>query len=317
MTLRSKIPSEKSLFVFETVARAKSFTGAAAELNVTQPAVSRTILALEKHVDEQLFHRTGKGLKLTGSGEILFSALGQSFQLIESALDEIVLVRNNHETITLSISTAMASHWLIPRFDDFRSAFPNAELRFHLMSGEPAGPVAPYDLGLRLGDHTDTEHTRWPFGPERVYAVASPAYIAKNGKLGDAGQKGNHTLLQLSNSRLSWRNFCQQTGQSLPQEFDTITVPDYSIILQSAIIGKGIALGFVTSTAKLLGDGLLQIASSKFLDTGRRYHLVFPSRQNIKPVVAQVRDWMIAEMAADLDRIKAFEVDKTTAKKEA
>jgi len=317
MALRSKIPSEKSLFVFETVARAKSFTGAAAELNVTQPAVSRTILALEKHIGEQLFHRTGKGLKLTSSGEVLFAALGQSFQLIESALDEIALVRNSQETVTLSISTAMASHWLIPRFDDFRSAFPNTELRFHLMSGEPTGPVAPYDLGLRLGDHTDTEHTRWPFGPERIYAVASPEYIAKKGKLDDAGQGETQTLLQMSNSRISWRDFSQQTGQVLPQYFDTITVPDYSIILQSAIIGKGVALGFVTSTAKLLGDGLLQFASNKFLDTGRRYHLVSPSRQNIKPVVEQVRDWMIAEMAADLDRIKAFELDTTMAQTEA
>lgn len=245
-------------------------------------------------------------MKLTNSGEILFSALGQSFHLIESALDEIALVRNNQETITLSISTAMASHWFIPRFESFRSAFPNTELRFHLMSSEPAGPVAPYDLGLRLGDHTDTEHTRWPFGPERVYAVASPQYIAKKGMLDDGVNRDDHTLLQLSNSRLSWREFCQQTGQLLPQNYDTITVPDYSIVLQSAIIGKGIALGFVTSTAKLLADGLLQFASNKYLDTGRRYHLVFPMRQNIKPVVENFRDWMIAEMATDLDRIETF-----------
>ncbi len=307
MALRSKISSVNALFVFEAAARLKTFTDAASEFNVTQPAISRTIAALEAHIGEPLFYRAGRQLELTASGEVLFATLGRSFSLIEGALDEIAIHHKQQETVMLSISTAMASHWFIPRFDEFRAAFPTIELRFHLMSGEPSGPVAPYDLGLRLGDHTDTEHARWPFGPERIYALASPEYIAKRGMLDKAVPDSHHTLLQLSNSRLSWNEFSQQTGQPLPLHFDTITVPDYSIVLQSAIIGKGVALGFVSSASKLLADGLLKFATDRFLDTGRRYHLVVPDRHNISPIIAQVRDWMIAEMELDLAKIKCID----------
>lgn len=298
------LPSANALFVFEAVARLRSFTRAAGELNVTQPAISRTIGAFERDLGAILFRRGGRQLGLTESGEILHGAVKSSFSAIKDALDDITLRISGQETVSLSISTAMASHWLIPRIDDFRQEFPNTELRFDLISGEPTGPVSPSDLGLRLDDHADTEHVRWPFAPERIYAVGSSDYLARSGQLQSPKEGQIHTLIQLTKPRLTWHEFADRVGAKLPRRHNSVVVSDYSVVLQSAVNGKGLALAFISSASKLICDRLLIPATPRSLDTGRRYHLVASNRQRLRPIVERVRDWMISQMEQDLAELR-------------
>src|SRR5258708_27678133 len=70
--LRRMLPSSNALFVFDAAARNGSFTAAAAELNVTQPAVSRMLGRFEDYLGVRLFNRTAGGAALTEEGELLY-----------------------------------------------------------------------------------------------------------------------------------------------------------------------------------------------------------------------------------------------------
>ena len=302
MDLLSKIPSPNSLFVFATVAKNKNFTAAARQLNVSQPAISTAIAKLEKHLNKKLFIRGPRELSFTDEGELLYQSVHKSFSSISDAID-IVKTDQNQISISLSIPTAMASHWLIPRLDNFYREFPNTALNLNLVEGLPTGSVAPSDLGLRFGARYESDFDRKPFAPERVFALASPEYIHKHGYLDKGKKKTTHTIIEFSNPKLRWDEFASQTGLSLPTKNKTIIASDYSVVLQSALLGQGIALGYVSTASRLMREKLLIPISSCFLDTGRRFHLVIATKETRKPLINQVRSWMIKQMQFDLAQL--------------
>ena len=130
--LRRKLPSSHALFVFDAAARNGSFTAAAAELNVTQPAVSRMLGQFEDYLGVRLFDRTNGRAALTEDGEILYRRVSDGFRSIEGGLIEIDRRRKGTETVTLSVSSAFTTHWLMPRIDKLQRQFPTVDLRFQL-----------------------------------------------------------------------------------------------------------------------------------------------------------------------------------------
>src|ERR1700755_2229706 len=123
--LRRMLPSSHALFVFDAAARNGSFTAAAAELNVSQPAVSRMLRQFEEYLGVRLFDRTAGRAVLTEEGELLYRRVLDGFRSIESGLVEIERRRKGTETITLSVSSAFTTHWLMPRIERLQRAFPD------------------------------------------------------------------------------------------------------------------------------------------------------------------------------------------------
>ncbi|MEE9375447.1 MAG: LysR family transcriptional regulator [Rhizobiaceae bacterium] len=292
MTLRKKIPSAHLLFTFEAAAETLSFTKAGAILNVTQPAISKNIAALETHLGTKLFHRHKSGLALTENGSILFRAVQSSFTILENSIDQITKVPQPNNTLTFSISTAFAAHWLIPQMNDFRSTFPHLILNFQLVGGEASGPIAPCDLGVRLETEIYSKDLARSVCPEWIVAVASPEYIKRNGTLDVPKLGGSHSLVKLDQPRISWQQFLDDTDQSLEVSLPELRVPDYSVVLQSALNGRGVALGFITSCGYLLQEGLLELALPISLKTGKDYCIVTSVTSSNHDVVDQVSQWL-------------------------
>ena len=292
MTLRKKLPSAQSLFAFESAARTLNFTDAGALLNVTQPAISKNIAALEAHLGTRLFLRERSGLKLTSDGETLYRALHLSFAAIEVAIDQISHNIPQKNVLTLSLSTSFAAHWLIPQMPEFRRDFPDVTLNYQLTGGEVTGALGSCDLGLRLETNVASEDHAVPFAPEWLVAVASPGYIKKNGMLDAPLAGGAHSLVKLDSPRISWRNFLNATGQSLNTSLPEIRVPDYSVVLQTALNGRGAALGYVTSCSYLLREGLLIPALPRTLKTNKNYCMVTnPNSHNLQ-LAEDVHHWI-------------------------
>jgi len=95
-----------------------------------------------------------------------------------------------------------------------------------------------------------------------------------------------------------WGGARRRTRRALWLEFS-----DYAVVLQGAMNGEGIALGWITVVARALGDGKLVPASERRVRTGRDYHLFAPRAKPVREVVLAIRDWMIAQMQLDMDRI--------------
>jgi LysR family transcriptional regulator, glycine cleavage system transcriptional activator len=303
MTLRKKLPSAQSLFAFESAAKTLSFTDAGALMNVTQPAISKNIAALETHLGTRLFLRTKSGLALTSGGETLYRAVHLSFAAVEVAIDQISRNTLQKNVLTLSLSTSFAAHWLIPQMQEFRQDFPNVTLNYQLAGGEVTGALGACDLGLRLENNVAPGDHAVPFAPEWLVAVASPEYVKKNGMLDAPLAGGMHSLVKLDNPRISWQNFLNITSQSIEPSLPEIRVPDYSVVLQTALNGRGAALGYVSSCSYLLREGLLIPVLSRTLKTNKKYCMVTnPNSHNLQ-LAEEVLHWICkqsSKISADI-----------------
>src|SRR6195952_3849733 len=174
--LRKKLPSANALFVFEAAARCGNFTRAAQELYVSQPAVSRMLARMEDHLGVRLFERVRGGIELTENVRILYRKISEGFSGIEGAIREIEARATGVESVTLSVSTAFTTHWLMPRLNRLNLAFPSVDLRFQLISGRIGGPLVDVDLGMRFMTTKEIDKNSVLVMPEILLPVCNPRY---------------------------------------------------------------------------------------------------------------------------------------------
>jgi DNA-binding transcriptional LysR family regulator len=298
--LRRKLPSSSSLFVFEAAARCGSFTRAADELCVSQPAVSRMLSRLEEHLGVQLFERTRGGARLTESGSILYRRVQEGFSTIESAISEIESRATGIETVTLSVSTAFTTHWLMPRMSRFSQRFPTVDMRYQLMSGRIGGPLVDVDLGMRYIESGSLKATDTLALPEITLPVCDPQYLKQ--VLQDTGKKQLPTLICMDSQDRSW---AQDFGASERME-NALMFSDYAVVVQAALLGQGVALGWLSVVSNSLSKGELVPAADQVRVSSRRCCLVTPANRPVRPVVENVRDWIIEEMHADIAKVDAL-----------
>jgi LysR family transcriptional regulator, glycine cleavage system transcriptional activator len=304
MILRRRIPSPNALFVFEAAARLGSFSRAASELNITQPAVSHAVATLEEHLGQKLFQRTGPRVELTENGTRLSRVTTRSFHAIEGVLGEIEGRDSGREVVMLSISSSMATHWLLPRYDRFRDSFPDTDLQFQLIPGSVGGPLHNCDLGLRVAVGEDSRKLEGRFAPERILVAGTPAYLQEHGTF-EAPLKA-HTLIELSEHWFDWTEYTARIGQRVPSHYERMSFSDYAVVLQAALSGQGLVLAWTSVASRLLISGMLVKACERIITTDRAYHFVTSGQRVVRPIVNQVRDWLIAEMREEERQLAAM-----------
>ncbi len=145
-----RLPSLNGLRAFEAAARHGSFVGAAAELNVTQAAVSRMVRLLEERFGFQLFERRPNGLDLTPQGKALQPGLTSAFDAIAGIAEQVTAMRTT-PVLTLGVGPSFAVRWLIPRLRGFYEQHPEIDVR--LSTGGAINPFRDdWTCGILLGD---------------------------------------------------------------------------------------------------------------------------------------------------------------------
>lgn len=167
------LSSPRHLVVFEAAARLGSFTKAATEMNVQQPAVSASIRQLEESLGTALFLRSHRKVALTAAGERLLSDVTLAFEhLAQSAAAIRQLSRP--EYVTLNASTAFNNYWIMPRLADLQTQHPEIDLRLQSSDREPDIDAENISLAVRQGNGS------WPgcdsalIAEEVIYPVAAP-----------------------------------------------------------------------------------------------------------------------------------------------
>lgn len=306
-SLRKMLPSANALFVFEAAAREGSFTKAAAELNVTQPAVSRMLGRLEQHMGVRLFDRVAEGVVLTEDGRILYRRIADGFRGIETALEEINWRRTGLETVTLSLSSGFTTHWLMPRIGALQKACPNIDLRFQLIPGALKGPVEGVDLGMRFIDANDAEHESAFFINEVTLPVCSPAYLAQ--RTGKESAATPDTFIQLGENHPDWVE-AFGAGSAVKTPSSTLLhFSDYAVVVQAALLGQGIALGWINVVSHWLRTEALVPVRRSVVKTERQCRLAHLRSRPMRASVIAVQDWLIAEIRADVAIIDRLHPD--------
>jgi DNA-binding transcriptional LysR family regulator len=252
---------------------------------------------LEEHLGVQLFERVRGGARLTESGSILFRRVQEGFSAIESAISEIEARATGLETVTLSVSTAFTTHWLMPRMSRFSQQFPTVDMRYQLMSGRVGGPLVDVDLGMRFLDSESLKATDMLVIPEITLPVCNPQYLAD--VLRSKSKKHAPTLISMDNQARGWAPEFESVGRA----DNTLVFSDYAVVVQAALLGQGLALGWLNVISNSLCKGELVPATESLRVTSRRCCLVVPGNRQVRPVVEQVRDWIAEEMRADMLKI--------------
>jgi DNA-binding transcriptional LysR family regulator len=242
-----------------------SFTKAAAELCVTQGAVSQQVKQLEGFLQRPLFLRSPRALVLTPEGQWLATVVRESFQAIEGTLAQL-RVRQSPGTLALSCAPSFAMGWLTPRLGDFFRAHPEIGLRvigeFHAldrgrMARDEVAAAVRYDLG-QYPDLLATEIL-----DEWLLPVASPAFLAAHPQLRSPFDLQPAMLLHDSSAwdgagpYEEWEHWLRQAGVALSGLEQGHHFNLSQLAQGAALAGQGLAMGRAALVLEELASGRL------------------------------------------------------------
>ena len=289
-----RVGSVHNLVVFEAAARLGSFSAAAAELGLTQPAVSVAIRRLETALGAPLFRRGHRAVHLNDAGESLFADVADGFGRILSTARRIEHSAQAAHA-TLLVSTAFATWWMVPRLADFHARHPAVDLRLETRDRDVDFPFERTYLAVRRG------RGQWPgyhsalLTAETLTAVASPRLLARHRLTKDIRSLLALPLIHLDEPhriRPGWTEFLRQFGLRYRDSGEGLRLNDYALVLQAAMAGEGVAIGWNHICELPLAQGLLAPAGKWAWETGEGAYLVWSASVPLSPNAALVRDWM-------------------------
>ncbi len=309
MANNKKLPPLQALAYFESAARHLSFTGASVELGTSQPAVSQRINALEADLGVALFSRKHRGVALTMEGEQLFQIVSDSLHNIRQETEKL---RKRQQKNQLLIDTDMgfATYWLLPRLESLQLLMPDIEIQISTSPQTYNFRESPADLAISFGDgHWPGCHADKLF-PELVVPVCSPAFIEEYGAITSIQQMSELPLLSLpentSSRWMSWHDWFLANGFRVENKTKSTIFNAYSLVIQAALQGRGIALGWLPLVSDVLEQGSLVLAGGRKITTERGYYLIQPN-DHLAPVIHEkVKNWIITEAFVMRNTKKAY-----------
>ncbi|MCM3754788.1 LysR family transcriptional regulator, partial [Bacillus licheniformis] len=164
---------------FMTVARERNFTRAAAQMGVSQSALSRTVAGLERRMGLQLLTRTTRSVSLTEAGDRLLSAIAPRFEEIEAEVDSLRAMTNQPSgTVRITTTDYAAKSYVWPRLQSLLRQYP--ELKIELVNDYGLSDIVAdrYDIGVRLGDQVAKDMVAVRIAPDMTMTVVgSPSYL--------------------------------------------------------------------------------------------------------------------------------------------
>lgn len=295
--LRRALPSPMSLIVFEAAGRLLNFTRTGVELGMSQAAVSKQVRTLEEHLGVTLIQRRNRTLKLTSKGTTLHRAVTAGLGQIADAVYEVQ--PNSHESqVSVTTTIALASTWLMGRIAKFRAAHPGIDLRIIASDSISDLGAEGIDVAIRYG------MGEWPnVMPEKLFEielfpVCSPAYLSLYTPPADPKDLLEHTLLHVDepNSQdADWAVWMDAVGNPTGPLKGGLRFNNYPLLIQAALDGQGIALGWGHLIDELLEKKALVRVLPITLWLKPAFYVALPNDVTLRSEVDQFRKWIIEE----------------------
>jgi len=291
---------------FEAAARHLSFTRAAAELFLTQSAVSRQIQALETFVGVPLFERRHKSLALTDQGQAYYRGVAQALAELREATRKLREARQGH-VLTVTTTVSFAALWLVPRLARFRKDHPRVDVRIMATHEVVDLEREGVDVAIR-----DCPVGREPAGSvflvgEHLAAMCSPEYAKEARKSGLPLKRPedlkHHVLLYLHDAQrrwpwLTWAAWFEAMGVEDPTPAGALTFDQYDQVVHAALHGQGVALGRMTLTGQHIRARRLIPLFGRQQQLARAYHAVLARDARDQPEARQFVEWVRSEIAS-------------------
>lgn len=291
-----RLPPLPAVRVFEVVARHLSFTKAAAELGVTQAAVSYQIRQLEDRVGTALFRRLTRNLALTEAGQRLVQPVSDALGGLADAFCAIRIEEDS--VLRIKAMYSFATNWVVPRLGRFTQAYPQYRVRLETSMGAISSAAEQIDIEIGSDHDQCSGLTFERMMPIFLTPMVSPTLLASIG-----GAESPLDLLKLPLLReddSAWEKWFALTGHSVPPGIARGPQLDTRQIMgRAATEGHGVALLVPEFFTDEVAAGRLVQPFPQQLFTRVHYCLVYSKgRQNL-PKVQAFRSWILDELAAD------------------
>jgi LysR family glycine cleavage system transcriptional activator len=299
--MAERLPSLNALRAFEAVARHLSLTRAAAELHVTPAAVSHQIKALEQDLGVSLLRRVKREFLLTDAAKAGLPDLREGFDRIAQSARKM---REDDAAglLTVSLTPSFAANWLVPRIDRFKETEPDIDLRLDTSTGLADFVRGNVDVAIRYGTGDYPGLRVVPLFEEQIFPVCSPELLEGPHPLREPADLKLHTLLHLDwtpqkGEWPDWRMWLLAAGVRGVDVTRGPRFSDFSLALNAAVRGQGVALGSSALVADDLAAGRLAWPFQLCVPTTFACYFVCPEDSAERPKVAAFRDWLLAEAA--------------------
>lgn len=269
---------------FAVVARARSFTKAAAELGVSASALSQTIRGLEERLGYRLLTRTTRSVSTTNAGERLLAAVAPRFEEIEAELMALGELRDRPAgTIRITSSEYAAETVLWPKIRQVLPAYPDIKVEIYVDHSFTNIAAERFDAGVRLGESLEKDMIAVRIGPSgRLIAVASPAYFAQHARPSTPQDLVAHSCINLRLATLgglyAWE--FEKDGRPVRVRVDgQLTFNTIRPMVEAALAGFGIAFVPDDSARQHLANGELIQVLDDWCPYFDGFHLYYPSRR--------------------------------------
>jgi len=312
-----RLPPLNALRAFEAAARHLSFTKAAAELHVTQAAVSHQVKALEDYLQTPLFRRQNRAILLTDAGQAYLPPVREALDAIAAATIEVARSRAAGP-LRISTLPSFAVKWLLPRLPGFHQGNRDAgvsvstQLSVDVMLSTSLDVVDlhhdNFDAAIRFthADHSELSVTH--LMNDEVFPVCAPALLDGDRPLKTPADLRHHTLLQDvvrdTPDDPGWGIWLDAAGVSGLETTRGPGFSDSSMVIQTAIAGHGVALARHSLVRDDLASGQLVCPFGPRIRTGFSYWFATTAAKARDPRVKAFREWLLARIEADgFDRI--------------
>jgi DNA-binding transcriptional LysR family regulator len=286
------------LLSFVTVAREGSFTRAAAQLGVSQSALSHTIRALEARLGIRLLTRTTRSVSPTEAGQRLLTTVAPCFDEIEAGVAALSDLRDKPAgTIRITAAEHAANHVLWPKLATFLPDYPDIKVEVTLEFGMVDIVANRYDAGVRLGDQVAKDMIAVRIAPDlRMAVVGTPAYFARHPAPQAPQDLTAHNCINLRLSThgglYAWE--FEKDGQKLNVRVQgQLTFNSSGPMLRAALAGFGLACVPEDLVGEHVAAGRLLRVLEDWSPTFPGYHLYYVGRRSspaLATLVAALRE---------------------------
>ena len=288
-----KRPLIGELLAFMAVARERSFTRAAAQLGVSQSALSHTVRALEERLKLRLLTRTTRSVTPTEAGERLLLSVGPKISEIEQEIDALGALRERPEgTIRITTGEHVAESVLVPVLTDLQRDYPDIRIELVVDYGLTDIVAERFDAGVRVGEQVAKDMIAVRIGASlRMAVVGSPQYFEHHKQPRRPQDLTAHNCIGLRNPR---------HGGVYPWEFEkrgrvvkvriagNWSVNTLALRVGCALNGSGLAYVPEDQVAADIASGRLVRVLEDWCAPFPGYHLYYASRKLQSPAFALV-----------------------------
>jgi LysR family glycine cleavage system transcriptional activator len=292
-----RLPSLTALRTFECAARHAHFGRAAAELCVTDSAVSHQIRQLEEQLGTPLFAREGRQVSPTPAARRLLQRLQQAFELILDACDEL-RDPGSQAVLRIAVTAELAQKWLVSRLADFTARYPQITLHLHEQPLEACLPSQDIDLAITYGTGPEDASAYFvrPLPTLQFFPVCSPS-LFNQGALKHPRDLARHALLHDDQDGKTWTAWLTTHAGDI-QPARHLYLGHAGLALEAAAQGQGVAMGDnLTATEDLANGRLVRPFSASVAALGQ-YALVCERIRLDKPAVTQFIEWFTDQLGS-------------------